>query len=212
MNIISHRGFWKNKNEQNTILSFRKSFENSFGIETDIRDLCGEIVISHDLPTKNEIFLEELLILYRELNCKENLFLNIKSDGLQSKLKHLLVKYNIENYFVFDMSIPDHIGYVKSNLRFFSRKSELEKSPIFYELAKGLWLDEFYGHWIKLEDIKRFINNNKHVCIVSPELHGRSYGVEWKNYKNIEKSINLEKRKLMICTDYPKEAMEFFNG
>lgn len=211
MHIISHRGFWKKRNEQNKISSFRRSFENLFGIETDIRDSQGEIVISHDLPTKNEILLEELFLLYKELNCKEYLFLNIKSDGLQNKLKDLLVKYDIKNYFVFDMSIPDCFGYVKNNLSFFTRKSELEESPIFLDLAKGLWLDEFYGHWIKLEDILTCINNKKHVCIVSPELHNRSYEDEWSNYKIIEKSINLDKSKLMICTDYPLEAMKFFN-
>ena len=51
--IISHRGFWKNDEEKNTLEAFQKSFSNGFGIETDIRDLDGRIVISHDVPHSN---------------------------------------------------------------------------------------------------------------------------------------------------------------
>ena len=57
MQIISHRGFWKSKNEQNTIISFQRSFENGFGIETDIRDLNGKLVISHDIPQNSSELL-----------------------------------------------------------------------------------------------------------------------------------------------------------
>ena len=46
INIISHRGFWKEKKEQNTLESFKKAFQSGFGVETDIRDSQNELVVS----------------------------------------------------------------------------------------------------------------------------------------------------------------------
>ena len=38
MKIISHRGYWKTKPEQNSIEALTYSFDSGFGVETDIRD------------------------------------------------------------------------------------------------------------------------------------------------------------------------------
>ena len=78
------------------------------------------------------------------------LALNIKADGLHIKLKELIEEYKIENYFVFDMSVPDGLGYLKQNMKAFTRESEYEKTPSFY--------DEFQGHWITKEVIENHIN------------------------------------------------------
>ena len=40
--------FWDSKN------AFFKSFIHNFGIETDIRDELGKLIISHDIPNKRE--------------------------------------------------------------------------------------------------------------------------------------------------------------
>ena len=53
------------------------------------------------------------------------------------------------------------------------------------------------------------MKNNKKICIVSPELHNRKYEKEWNHYKEIEQQLNITN--LMICTDYPELAQEFFN-
>ena len=55
--VISHRGLWKKLEEQNTIEAFYDSLEAGFGIETDIRDNCGDLVISHDIPTQTNSIL-----------------------------------------------------------------------------------------------------------------------------------------------------------
>lgn len=41
MQIFSHRGYWKNKQEKNSIVAFDRSFLNSYGLETDLRDMGG---------------------------------------------------------------------------------------------------------------------------------------------------------------------------
>lgn len=209
MIILSHRGYWKEEKEKNQVIAFERSFSLGFGTETDIRDYNSELVISHDIADEDCISVEDFLKIYNSYDQTLPLALNIKADGLQSKLKELLNKYNITNYFVFDMSVPDGLGYLKENIKAFTRESEYEEIPSFYHKSCGIWLDEFKSHWITKETIEKHIKNNKQICIVSPDLHKREYKKEWQHYKDIEKELKINN--LMICTDYPKEAKDFFN-
>lgn len=212
MIILSHRGYWKEVPEKNLPIAFERSFSLGFGTETDIRDYKGELVISHDIADEKCISVKEMFEIYNKYDNSLLLALNIKADGLQVKLKELLEEYKITNYFVFDMSVPDGLGYLKQNIKAFTRESEYEKIPSFYDEACGIWLDEFQGHWITKEVIEKHIKNNKQICIVSPDLHKREYKKEWQHYKEIEIEIEKELgiKNLMICTDYPEEAKEFF--
>jgi hypothetical protein len=211
MKILSHRGYWKSEDEKNTKIAFERSFQLGFGTETDIRDLNGELVISHDPPTIDCQYLTvaDFFKIYKIWGDGLQLALNIKSDGLQRKLMQLIIDFNITNYFVFDMSIPDTIGFIKNSTKFFTRQSEYEIDPAFYTQADGVWLDEFNGHWIDYEVIQKHIKNGKKVCIVSPELHKRAYNIEWDNYKNI--FLKDAEHKISICTDLPEKANFFLN-
>ena len=209
MIVLSHRGYWKEVSEKNLSIAFERSFSLGFGTETDIRDYKGELVISHDIGDEKCISVKEMFEIYNKYDNTLPLALNIKADGLQVKLNELLEEYKIENYFVFDMSVPDGLGYLKQNMKAFTRESEYEKLTSFYDEAYGIWLDEFQGHWITKEVIEKHIKNNKQICIVSPDLHKREYKKEWQHYKDIEKELSIDN--LMICTDYPEIAKEFFN-
>lgn len=212
MIILSHRGYWKHKAEQNQSKAFALSFESQFGLETDLRDSNGEIIISHDVPLENNsscVTLNQLFELYASSFSSVPLALNIKADGLQKMLRLALDEYSIENYFVFDMSVPDALNYLKAGFNTFTRQSEYEKEPSFYDKACGVWLDEFNSHWISRDIIAGHLNNNKKICIVSPELHKREYMKEWEQYRAIAKDLGT--RDLMLCTDYPDQAQEFFS-
>jgi len=210
MIILSHRGYWKDISEKNQEIAFKRSFELGFGTETDIRDYKGELVISHDIANASAMALNDLLNLYKTYHKQLPLALNIKADGLHVKLKQALEENEVANYFVFDMSIPDGLGYLNHSLKTFTRQSEYEKEPSFYESAAGVWLDEFHTHWITKEIIAYHVNNTKQLCIVSPDLHRRDYTREWADYKKIEQELGISH--LMLCTDYPEEAKEFFNA
>ena len=155
--------------------------------------------------------LDALFALYQSHSYKFTLALNIKADGLQSALKTLLEKYSISNYFVFDMSVPDALSYLRQGLRVFTRQSELEKEPSFYEEACGVWLDEFFGHWVDEETILRHLEHKKQVAIVSPDLHGRDFQKEWERYKIFEQKYG-PCEDLMLCTDKITQAQDFFNA
>lgn len=211
MQIISHRGYWKVSDEKNKINAFERSFKLGFGTETDIRDFNGELVISHDIPNSSIeelIYVDDFFKLYKSIGNNLPLALNIKSDGLQEMLKNLIIKYDISNYFVFDMSIPDTLGYMKRDIKYFSRQSEFEIMPSLYKECKGVWLDEFVNHWITPEIIDEHLKINKLVCIVSPELHGRNNIQEWANYKNF--ITNQFSENLILCTDNPEDAKKYF--
>jgi hypothetical protein len=105
--------------------------------------------------------------------------------------------------------MPDALGYLKKGLTFFTRQSEYEPHPYLYEPAAGVWLDEFNGHWITEEVILGHYRQAKKICIVSPELHKRNYREEWKQYKDIIDKFGTDD--LMLCTDFPMEAQNFFN-
>lgn len=211
MQIISHRGYWKVSDEKNKINAFERSFKLGFGTETDIRDFNGELVISHDIPKSSPeelIYVDDFFKLYKSIGNNLPLALNIKSDGLQEMLKNLIIKYDISNYFVFDMSIPDTLGYMKRDIKYFSRQSDFEIIPSLYKECRGVWLDEFVNHWITPEIIEEHFKKNKFVCIVSPELHGRNNIQEWANYKNF--ITNQFSENLILCTDNPEDAKKYF--
>ena len=131
MEIISHRGYWSKNSEKNKDLAFHRSFSLNLGTETDIRDFDGELVISHDVANKNCITIEDFFEIYKSKDIQSSLALNIKSDGLQDLLMKSLKKNNINNYFVFDMSIPDTIMYLKKGINVFIRQSEYEVGTSF---------------------------------------------------------------------------------
>ncbi len=209
MQIISHRGYWNTEEKKNSHSAFKKSFKMGFGTEADIRDYNGKLVISHDLADKNSLDLDNFLQTYIYYGKGLALALNIKADGLQEKLKVQINKYKLDNYFVFDMSATEGLLYLKAKFNVFTRQSEYERHPVYYEAAQGVWLDEFNRHWINSAILKKHIKNKKRICIVSPELHKRKYIREWEEYRKFEKKTKYTE--LMLCTDHPQKAKEFFD-
>ena len=205
MKILSHRGFGENNNQKNSLFSFKNTIECGFGTETDIRDHNKNLVISHDVSNGKNIIIDDVFRMF----SKENLFLalNIKSDGLQELLIEKIEKFNISNYFVFDMSIPDTLKYLNLGFNVYGRQSEYELDTPFYDKISGIWLDCFDSIWYDKNLIESHLKNNKNVCIVSSDLHGRNYLEHW----DVLKSWNIHKMKnIFLCTDFPKKANSFF--
>jgi hypothetical protein len=207
MKIISHRGYWREPPEKNTEAAFRRSFGLGFGTETDVRDLGGTLVISHDPPLAGALELDAFLELYRAAGGGVPLALNIKADGLQMALKKSLENFGVSDYFVFDMSVPDLLGYHKAGMPFYARMSEYEPDPVLLAKASGVWLDGFHTEWYQDAQILSLQVVRKRACIVSPELHGRPHLPLWQRLRNLE---DRDGAKLMLCTDFPEEARSFF--
>ncbi|NTS76934.1 hypothetical protein HR060_08625 [Catenovulum sp. SM1970] len=207
--IIAHRGWWLKKEEQNTVCAFQRAINNGFGIETDFRDFNSEIVISHDIPTSGSSPIQSFFDVVGDSNL--TMACNIKSDGLSAILANVFERKKA-NYFFFDMSIPDTLSYLKRGLPVYTRLSDIEREPIFYEEAIGVWLDNFKDNRLNIEQLDYCIRHNKSVCIVSPELHGFCYQSFWFTLKQYISCNPSSLGLISICTDYPMEAKDFFNG
>jgi hypothetical protein len=207
--IIAHRGLWTQPHEKNTKLAFKNALIEDFGIETDFRDMVGELVVSHDIPEKGAMLAQQLAELYLENPVDAPMALNVKSDGLYGLISEFITAANLKNYFVFDMSIPDTLGYIRKEIPFYTRVSEFESVPAFLEHAKGVWLDAFQSDWYDADILRRYLDAGKGVAIVSPELHRRPHRDLWGLLKKNQLHLN---PMLSICTDFPIEAREFFNA
>ena len=210
MRILSHRGYWKTPAEKNTREAFERSFTLGFGTETDFRDYCGQLFIAHDPPaTRPDVTAVQFFAMIAASDPKLPVAINIKADGLQRLLKEVLDAHGVTDYFLFDMSIPDALQSVKAGLRIFTRQSDVEPEPQLYAQAEGVWMDAFYSDsWLTPEAIHRHLDAGKSVCLVSPELHGRDHRAFWGRLST-DSLINHPS--LMICTDIPEEARDFFS-
>lgn len=208
MQFLAHRGFWKNMEEQNSLAAFEKAFSNGFGIEFDIRDHNGQLVVAHDMPVgENILLLKDVLTLYKKYSNKNTLAVNIKADGLMSEVKNLFQNFSITCFFLFDMSVPETIRCKAAGLPFFSRQSEYEPKAYLYKDCVGIWLDCFIDIWYNPDLIREHLHNGKQVAIVSPDLHKRDYLPFWKSLMDSDLQYN---KNLFLCTDFPDVALEYF--
>jgi len=205
MQIISHRGYWLKPEEKNLPVAFSRSFDLGFGTETDVRDVAGQLVISHDMPHGGEITVEDLLAIMDGRNLP--LAMNIKADGLADKLKAVFDENGHTNWFVFDMAVPDMRAYFNASANTFTRLSDVEPNAAWLNESAGIWLDSFSSEWYDNSLISDLLSNGKTVCVVSSELHGRDQRKLWSQLDEIK-----NENKLMLCTDMPEHALNFFEG
>ena len=206
MNIISHRGLWYDfEKESNKKIAFERSFNKGIGIETDLRDICGKIVISHNMPSGDEISFRDLLEIMNGRNLP--LALNIKADGLCDEIKKILNEYNHTNYFTFDMSIPDMVFQMNKKMIVYTGQSDILTKPVLLEKAQGVWLDSFKSEWFDETVLKDLLLYNKKICIVSADLHKRDITEQWNKLK----SFNcISDDRITLCTDIAEKAIDFF--
>ena len=205
MKVLSHRGYWKDKVEKNCEVAFKRSFDLGFGTETDIRDQNGTLVISHDMPTCNQMTLATFLQIVGNRDLP--FALNIKADGLTVPLVQAMRSTGLNNWFVFDMAVPDMRAYLQAGIPVFSRMSEVELVPAWLDQVAGIWLDSFADTWYDAGLVKNLLQSGKKICVVSPELHGRNADALWTMLRPFA-----DHSALMLCTDHPEKAQEFFGA
>lgn len=203
MKVLSHRGFWLNPGEKNTVEAFERSFKLGFGTETDVRDLNGELVISHDPARNGAMPLQQFLGIYGD--CGLPLAMNIKADGLAEPLKKAMQAAGVTNWFVFDMSVPDMRHHLAAGNAVYARLSEVEQSIPWEAQIQGIWLDGFSGEWYDAAAIRAQLEQSRPVCVVSPELHGRPHQALWTMLAELKHYPHLS-----LCTDLPTDAQTFF--
>lgn len=208
MNILAHRGHWLAPSDRNSGPALARALEGGFGIETDVRDAAGVAVISHDMALGGEMTLDALLALCARYPSSRPLALNIKADGLQTLVEAALRRHAVAGAFVFDMALPDALGYLRRELPTYTRASEYEHPPLYLDAAAGVWLDAFHDVWYERATITAWLETGLEVAIVSPELHGRPHQSLWTRLRDW--GLHLDPR-VSLCTDFPLEAKDWFS-
>ena len=209
--ILAHRGIWKSKTEQNSIQALESALSEGFGIETDLRDFKNDLAVSHD-PVRNHTSVNTFKYLAKKILDKKFsdicFALNIKADGLLSLFEKSFQDklVDLENYFFFDMSIPDHVLYCRKKYRTLSRISEYENNLSIFKTNEGYWIDSFTARFDQIKEVEKIYKKDKIFVVVSSELHNRDPEELWFNLK---KSRMHKQENVMVCTDYPHELLAF---
>jgi hypothetical protein len=203
MKVIAHRGYWKSAAEQNTVPAFARAFALGFGVQTDVRDCAGQLVVSHELPAGGDMAMEGLLHLAARRALP--LALNVRSDGIARPLADALRSYRGQ-WFVVGMSVPEMRAHLAAGNPVYTRVSDIETRPVLFDACTGVWLDAFDSQWYGRAVIEQLLGRGKEVCIVSPELHGRDPGALWASLRPLAANP-----RLMLCTSEPELAQQHFS-
>jgi hypothetical protein len=183
--------------------SLGQALNDGHGIETDVRDRLGELVISHDMATATSLPFLDLIAATQ--GSKGMLALNIKSDGLAGAIaEHLNPSWHSRTIF-FDMSVPDMRAYLEHGLPTLTRHSDVEPTPSYYDQSVGVWLDAFENMWFGADVIEQHLAAGKIVAIVSEEIHGRHYDHQWNMLRQFNDCDDV-----YLCTDLVGAAVSFF--
>lgn len=208
MRILAHRGQWSDPAEQNSLAAIERAFASGYGVETDVRDHRGRLVIAHDLPDANAPEFDHLLELHWRYGGRLPLALNVKADGLSRVLsENYAGALSSESCFFFDMSTPEIRRYDACGLTWFTRESEIEPEPVLLDRAHGVWMDCFDDDWIEPVDVEKHLSASRCVAIVSPELHGRNPWAFWTRFVG---SRVARSEDLLACTDFPDKLKSMF--
>jgi hypothetical protein len=150
-----------------------RGIPEQFGAELDLRAEGKDIIIHHDPFTGGPRF-EDWLNHYRH----RLLILNVKEEGLEERLIRLMRERGIENYFFLDQSFPFLIKTARSGeKRCAVRVSEFETVETALGLAglvEWVWVDCFTRFPLTSIDAERLKAAGFKLCLVSPELQGRT--------------------------------------
>lgn len=168
MKLISHR--------RNTRDELNATAEK-YGVEVDIRSHGDALIIHHDPCMPGESF-DEWIADYRH----GTLILNVKEEGLESRLIDLMQSRGITDYFFLDQSFPFLIKWAnKGEHRCAVRVSEFESIETALTLAgkvDWVWVDCFTRFPLNHADAQRLQGAGFKLCLVSPELQGRNAEAE----------------------------------
>jgi hypothetical protein len=164
MRIIAHR--------RNRIAELVAT-PRDLGVEVDIRSRGDRLVIHHDPFAEGEDFLA-WIDCYRH----GTLILNVKEEGLESRLLAVMAARGIEDFFFLDQSLPFLVKTARQGERRCAvRVSEYESVDTALSLAgmvDWVWVDVFTRFPLQAGDAARLRGAGFRLCVVSPELQQRA--------------------------------------
>jgi hypothetical protein len=143
------------------------------GIEFDIRDTGGDIVVQHDPFLGGQLFTDFLKF------CPSNKFyiVNVKSEGIERRAIADLEAHGIMQFFLLDCSIPMMVRLGKEGERRlavrFSEYESLATVGVMASFVSWVWVDVFTQLPLTNTIETSIRNHGLKLCLVSPELQGQ---------------------------------------
>ena len=190
MEIIAHR--------RNTIAELAAT-PHHFGVELDLRSQGDRIVIHHDPFAAGEDFAAWL-----EHFDHGTLILNVKEEGLETRLLAMMAEHEIEDFFFLDQSFPFLVKTARTGeKRCAVRVSEFESIDTALTLAGKIdwvWVDCFTRLPIGTADAHKLSEAGFKLCLVSPELQGRDAESEIPAMRRATQRMDIA----AVCTKRPE--------
>ena len=165
-----------------------KKIPKEYGVELDLRDFGGRLVLQHEPFMDGEDFAE-----YLKHYDHGTMILNIKSERIERKVLGLMQKYNIKDYFFLDSSFPMIYSLSESGEKNIAlRFSEFEGIDTILNMKDKIdwiWVDCFSKLPIENENYNLLKQHGFKFCLVSPELQGQDEKLE--EYKKYLKDENI---------------------
>jgi hypothetical protein len=191
MKLVAHR--------RNTVAELQAT-NPLYGVEVDIRSDGPRLIIHHDPFVTGESF-DEWLDSYHH----GTLIFNVKEEGLEARLIALAESKGIEDFFFVDQSFPFLVKTFKAGERRCAvRVSEFESVETALALAgkvDWVWVDCFTRFPLTEVDASRLQSAGFKLCLVSPELQGRSPEAEIPALASLLKNRRISAE--AVCTKHP---------
>lgn len=170
--LISHRINYLSASNADRI------FAGCDGIEFDLRDSAGALVVVHDAFTPGQPFDDFL----RFCDPAKFYIVNIKCEGIETAAIAALEAHGIRRFFLLDCSIPAMIRLGKAGeTRLAVRYSEyesLQTVECMKPFVSWVWIDTFTRLPIDATILETFKDLGLQTCLVSPELQQQPERVE----------------------------------
>jgi hypothetical protein len=144
-----------------------------YGVEIDIRSFGEDLILHHEPFVEGEKFKNWIKNYNHRI-----LILNVKEDGLEKKIMALMKEYSVKDFFFLDQAFPTLVQHLnKGNSRSAIRLSEYESPQMSYQFsgkANWVWADCFNRYTLNKEISDNLQGMGFKVCLVSPELQGRT--------------------------------------
>ncbi len=154
------------------------------GIEFDIRDSAGQIIVTHDPYSEGRTFRDYVDFLRQIPGASTKLYIvNVKSEGIENDAIQIMEEAGLKNLFLLDCSFPRiaALAIKQSEQRIALRVSEYEGMDTAIRmkgLIQWIWLDVFSCLAVNNQDIRCLRECGYKICLVSPELQGQPERIE----------------------------------
>jgi hypothetical protein len=148
-------------------------FQECDGIEFDIRDSAGELIVQHDAFSTGQLFSEFLTF------CPQDKFyiVNVKAEGIEDLAIQMLETRGITRFFLLDCGMPAIQKLLKKGERRlairFSEWEPLELAEALRGHVDWVWVDVFSRFPLTKEIAWMLRSWGYKLCLVSPELQAQ---------------------------------------